>query len=65
MIQVMTVLTDKLEVDQLMQPCLLKNSSRSIVLLLQRVGVKPKKEIVLIDWLYVYNGRGPIFISGT
>ena len=42
-IQVVTMLTDKPEVDQPMQPCLLKNSPRSTLLLLLRVGVKPKK----------------------
>ena len=33
-----------------MQPCLLKNSPRSTVLLLLKVGVKPKK-VIGIDWL--------------
>ena len=43
MIQVVMVLTDKLEVDRIDAALLLKNSSRSTVLLLLRVGVKPEK----------------------
>ena len=51
--KVVTVLTDKPEVDQSMHPYLLKNLSTYIVLLLLRVDVRLKRIIVLIDWLYV------------
>ena len=47
--QVVTVLTSKLEVDQSMQPCLLKNSPRSIVLLLLMRWQKLKR----LYWLCV------------
>ena len=62
MIQVMMVLTDKPEVDRSMQPYLLKNSPRSTLLPLLRVGMKLKK-VIGIDLLGVlYNSWGPIFI---
>ena len=57
----MTVLTSKLEVDQSMQPCLLKNSSRSIVLLL----LKRWRKLEKLYWLnihFLYNNQGLIFI---
>jgi len=62
MIQVVTVLIDKSEVDA----ALLVEELAEIYSTPTPQGWREaKKEIVLIDWLSVYNGRDPIFIPGT
>ena len=48
-IKVMTVLTDKPEVDQSMQPCLLKNSTSFYTTPTPKGWREAKKVIVLID----------------
>ena len=62
MIQVVTVLIDKSEVDAAL---LVEELAEIYSTPTPKGWREAKKEIVLIDWLSVYNGRDPIFIPGT
>ena len=61
----MTVLKDKPEVDQSMQPCLLKNSPSFYASPTPKGWREAEKVIVLIDFVIFYNNRDPIFIPET
>ena len=62
--QVVTLLTSKLEVDQSMQPYLLKNSPKSYITPTPKGWREAKKVKTNFDWCVDvnYNSRGPIFI---
>ena len=61
----MMVLIDKLEVGQTDAALLVEELAEIYSTPTPKGWREAKKEIVLIDWLSVHNGRDPIFIPGT
>ena len=65
MIQVVKVLTDKPEVDRIDAALLVEELIEIYSSPTPKGCREAEKVIVLIDWLFFYNSRGPIFIPGT
>ena len=61
----MTVLTSKLEVDQSMQPYLLKNSPKSYITPTPKGWREAKKVKTDFDWcVYLTISRNPLYLKG-
>ena len=59
------VLTEKPEVDRIDAALLVEELAEIYSTPTPKGWREARKVIVLIDWLFFYNNRGPIFIPGT